>query len=138
MTAPWKCPKCRRSFTRPNQRHRCGTGDRAAILAGRADWLLRTFDALESFLRTLGPVEVVTRERYALFRTRRIFADVVVMKDALRVAIHLPRRVDDPLFFRVVGDRGRFSHVAKLRDERTLAAIEPYLREAFESSTRDD
>jgi hypothetical protein len=36
-------------------------------------------------------VEVVTRNRYALFRTTRIFADLTVMRDALRVAIHLGR-----------------------------------------------
>jgi hypothetical protein len=40
-------------------------------------------------MKGFGRAEVVTRNRYALFRTTRIFADLTVMRDALRVVIHL-------------------------------------------------
>ncbi len=89
------------------------------------------FSSLESFARTLGPVEFVARDRYVLFRSRRIFADLVVMTDALRVAVHLGRRVDNPIFFKVGADRKHVSHVAMLRDEKGLSALKPYLREAY-------
>jgi hypothetical protein len=81
-------------------------------------------------------VEFVTRERYVLLRSVRIFADLTVMTDALRVVVHLDRRARDPLFFKVGADRKRFSHVAKVRDEGGLSALKPYLREAYADSAR--
>jgi hypothetical protein len=56
------------------------------------------------------------------------------MKDALRVAVHLSRRVADPIFFKIGADRKHVSHVAKLRDEKSLSTLKPYLREAYELS----
>jgi hypothetical protein len=47
-------------------------------------------------------VEVVTRNRYALFRTTRIFADLTVMRDELRVVIHLGRKAGAPYFIKIV------------------------------------
>jgi hypothetical protein len=135
--AAWKCPKCRRSFTRKNQRHACGTGDRLDVLRGRSDALVRLYAALEAFVMSLGPVEVVARERYVLFRNTRIFTDLVIMSDALRAAVHLPRKVDDPLFFKVVDDGRKVTHVAKLRTDEELAAVVPYLKEAYAFSVTD-
>ena len=134
MNTTWTCPKCGRKFARINQRHRCGTGDRSAVLRGRPDFVVALYSSLEAFARTLGPVEFVTREHYVLLRSRRIFADLVLMKDALRVAVHLGRRVESPLFFKIGADRKQVSHVAKLRDEKELAMLKPYLREAYEFS----
>ena len=90
---PWKCPKCKRSFTRKNQRHACGTGDRSEVLRNRPDALVALYDSVESFAKSLGSIEIVARERYVLLRTVRIFADMVIMTDAVRIAIHLERRV---------------------------------------------
>jgi hypothetical protein len=66
-----------------------------------------------------------------LFRSKRIFADLVVMKDALRVAIHLNRRVKDQIFFKIGADRKHVTHVAKLRDEKDLSLVKSYLQEAY-------
>ena len=134
MSATWSCPKCKRRFTRKNQRHACGTGSRLQVLRGRPESLVALYHSLESFARTLGPVEFVARDRYVLFRSIRIFADLVVMTDALRVAVHLGRRVADPIFFKIGEDRKRVTHVALLRDETGLSALKPYLREAYEFS----
>jgi predicted transport protein len=79
-------------------------------------------------------VEFVTRERYVLFRSTRIFADVVVMADGLRVALHLSRKVDHQLFLKVGADRRQVTHVAKLHDMEELKAMKPFLREAYEYS----
>jgi hypothetical protein len=130
MPVRWTCPRCQRTFTRANQRHACGTGDRDDVLRGRSAEIVRTYARLEAFAKSLGPIEVVARERYVLLRTARIFADLVIMADAVRVAIHLKREVSDPIFFKVVTQRGRATHVAKLQAERDVAAVEPYLKEA--------
>lgn len=69
-----------------------------------------------------------------LFRSTRIFADLVVMTDAIRIAVHLSRRVDDPLFFKVGGSGKRITHVAKLKTLTDVQAIQPFLKEAYEFS----
>jgi hypothetical protein len=134
MTTSWACPKCKRRFTRTNQRHACGTGDRAEVLRNRPPEVVDLYAALETFAKSLGPVEFVTRERYVLLRSNRIFADCTIMSDALRLAIHLSRKVQSNLFIKVASDRKQVTHVAILRDTQELETMKPFLREAYEWS----
>jgi predicted transport protein len=133
MTTAWIRPKCKRRFTRANQRHACGTGDRE-VLRNRPAEVVDLYAALETFVESLGSVEFVTRDRYVLLRSRRIFADFVVMSNALRLAIHLSRQVDHRLFVKIASDRRKVTHVAKLHDMEELNAMKPFLREAYENS----
>lgn len=96
--------------------------------------MVELYGALEAFAHSLGPIEVVARDRYVLLRSARIFADLVMMTDALRVAVHLRRKVDDPIFFKVASDGKKVTLVAKLRARQELKTLEPYLREAYEIS----
>ena len=104
------------------------------MLRDRPEALVRLYRALEAYAHSLGPVEVVARERYVLLRSVRIFADLVIMSDALRVAVHVQRELDDPIFFKVVSDRNKVTHVAKLRTPAELDAIKGYLAEAYRVS----
>jgi hypothetical protein len=134
MSPLWSCPQCSRSFTRKNQRHACGTGDRSYVLRNRPDAVVRLYAAVESFAMSLGSIEIVTRERYVLLRSVRIFADLVIMTDAVRVAVHLRRRLENPIFFKVVSTEKAITHVARLQTESDFEAIKPYLKEAYELS----
>jgi predicted transport protein len=134
MVTAWRCPKCKRSFTRENQRHACGVGNRADVLRNRPESLVRLYASVEAYAKSLGSIELVTRERYVLFRTLRIFADLVVMSDALRLAIHLGRQVERPVFFKIVSDRGKVTHVAKLKTDKDFTSVKPLLKEAYEFS----
>ena len=91
---------------------------------------------MESFARSLGPIELVTRDRYVLLRSVRIFADLVIMADAVRVAIHLGRKVDAPHFIKVVAGPRHVTHVAKLKTGKEFERIAPLLREAYAFSLR--
>jgi uncharacterized protein DUF5655 len=126
-----------RAFTRKNQPHACGTGERSAVLRGRPEEIVALYASVESFAKSLGPVEIVARQRYVLFRSTRIFADFVLMTDALRAAVHLDRAVEDPIFFKVGADRKKVTHVAKLRTREDFIALRPYLRQAYELSVSD-
>ena len=117
----WKCPKCERSFRQVNQRHACGTGDSSALLKNRPPELAALYRELAATIEEFGAVEVVTRDRYALFRTTRIFTDLTVTRDALRVVIHLGRKVSAPCFVKSGGDK-RVSHVALVRTGESLHA----------------
>lgn len=134
MTTMWTCSKCNRQFTRKNQRHACGTGERSDVLRNRPPEVVELYGALEKFAKSLGPVEFVTRERYVLLRSQRIFADAVIMSDAIRLAIHLARKKEHKLFFKVVSDRKQVTHVAKLHAMDELESMKPFLREAYEHS----
>src|SRR5262245_41214182 len=128
----WTCPRCGRTFRRANLKHRCGTGSRDEILAGRPAPLQALYRAFERDVTAWGGVEVVARNRYALFRTTRIFTDLVVMTDALRIAIHLPRRVDDPMFFKVGASGRKVSHVTLVTTDAQLRKALRYVREAYD------
>ena len=136
MTKLWKCPTCKRKFTRVNQRHACGTGDRASVLRDRPPELVAVYAALETFAKSLGPIELVARDRYVLFRTTRIFADVVVMTACIRLAIHLPRKLEHAMFSKIVADKRHVSHVAQLQHAAEVEALGPFLSEAYDYSRR--
>ena len=128
----WVCPQCDRTFRQVNQRHACGVGSAATLLKGRPPELIDLYRKLETTVRGFGEVEVVTRDRYALFRTTRIFADLTVMRDALRVVVHLRRKVSAPFFIKVGPSGKRVSHVVLVRTAGDLRTIMPFLREAFD------
>jgi len=130
----WQCPKCAREFSRKSQRHACGTGNSADVLRGRSQEIMEVYRALESVINSLGKVETVARDRYVLFRSRRIFVDLSIMQDAVRVAIHLGRRVDNPIFIKVVADSKQVTHVAKITNLAELKHIEPLITEAWQFS----
>jgi len=133
MNSTWKCPRCKRSFRQVNQRHSCGTGDRALLLRNKPAALVDLFQSLEKIVQSYEGVEIVTKDRYALFRTTRIFADLVFTRDALRLVIHLREEACSPLFFKVArSENGRVAHVAMLHDAAELEAVQPYLKKAYD------
>jgi hypothetical protein len=134
----WACPKCRRRFTRRNQRHACGTGNRGDVIRNRPQAIVELYASIESFAKSLGPIELVTRDRYVLLRSVRIFADLVIMADAVRMAVHLGRKVDVPIFFKVGNDRKHVTHVAKLKTKQEFEQMKPFLKEAYRFSMREE
>ncbi len=134
----WSCPKCRRTFRQKNQAHSCGTGDRHVMLDNRQDDLVALYLKLEQQVVRWDGVEIIFKRSYALFRTTRIFADLVFMKDALRLALLLDRTVKHPLFFKSGAmSAHRIGHVARLRTPADLRAVLPYLREAHRHALTD-
>jgi predicted transport protein len=133
----WACPRCDRTFRQVNQRHACGVGSATTLLKGRPPELTGLYRKLETTVRSFGEVEVVTRDRYALFRTTRIFADLTVTRDALRVVVHLGRKVSAPCFIKTGASGNRISHVVLVRTAEDLRTVMPFLREAFDLSVRE-
>lgn len=127
----------REIFSRKNQRHACGTGDRSAVLRNRSEAVVQLFASIEKFVNSLGSIEVVARDRYVLFRSVRIFADLVIMTDGVRVAVHLDRTLDHPIFHKIVGDKRSVTHVTKLRTADDLETIKPFIEEAYALSVED-
>ena len=137
-TGAWACPRCDRTFRQVNQRHACGVGSAATLLKGRPPALADLYRKLESTVVRFGGVEVVTRDRYALFRTTRIFADLTVTRDALRVVVHLGRKVSAPYFIKIGPSGNRVSHVVLVRTPGELRTVMPFLREAFDLARSEE
>jgi predicted transport protein len=104
------------------------------VLRNRSPALVGTYLSLEKLVESFGDVELVKRDRYVLFRSKRIFADVVIMSDAVRLAIHLPRQLAHELFVKVVADRRHVTHVVKLQSVKQVQAVKAFLREAYDFS----
>ena len=134
----WTCPRCERAFRQVNQRHVCGVGSAETLLKGRPPALADLYRRLETTVRSFGEVEVVTRDRYALFRTTRIFADLTVMRDALRIVVHLGRKVSAPCFIKTGASGTRVAHVVLVRTTEDLRTIMPFLREAFDLAVGEE
>jgi hypothetical protein len=134
----WVCPRYDRTFRQVNQHHACGVGSAATLLKGRPPSLADLYRKLEAKVSSFGEVEVVTRDRYALFRTTRIFADLTVMRDALRVVVHLGRKVKEPYFIKVGASGKRASPVALVRSAEELRTVIPYLGEAFDLAAGEE
>jgi Domain of unknown function (DUF5655) len=134
----WTCSRCDRTFRQVNQRHACGTGNRSALLKNRPPALVDLYGKLEATVRGFGDVEVVTRDRYALFRTTRIFTDLTVMSDALRVVIHLDRKVAAQYIVKAARSGKRVSHVTMIRTAGDLRNITPLLREAYQLAAEEE
>jgi hypothetical protein len=113
-------------------------GSAATLLKGRPPALADLYRKLETTVRGFGDVEVVTRNRYALFRATRIFADLTVMQDALRVVIHIGRKASAPIFIKIGPGGKRVSHVAIVRTAGDLRRIIPFLREAFDLAVSEE
>jgi hypothetical protein len=60
------------------------------------------------------------------------------MRDALRVVIHLGRRVAAPHFIKIGQSGKRVSHVALVRTAADLRTIIPFLREAFDLAVSEE
>jgi hypothetical protein len=102
------------------------------MLRGKSLPLVKVFQALEGDLAKWGPHETYWGDRYALFRTTRGFADLVFMRDGLRLALYLGRRVAVPCFFKVGKvSANRVIHVAMLRTLTDWRTVRPHLKEAY-------
>jgi hypothetical protein len=134
--ARWTCPSCRRLFARKGQAHACRAAAEQLSLRNRPEAVVQAYQALAARMRPLGPMETFEAARAVLYRTARIFADIVVMTDGVRIALHAERPLEDPVFFKVVSDGRKVTHVAKLRDSADVERIARYLAQAYAFSLR--
>ena len=109
------------------------------MLGGKPPSLVTLYAALNRDLARWGPQDTLYRERYALFRTSRGFADLVFMRDGLRLALYLDRE-DAAACFLKVGrtSANRVIHVAMLRTLTDWRRVRPYLKEAYQLTVQED
>ena len=135
----WTCPVCGRGFRRSGQIHGCGRGTKAQLLHGKPSSLVTLFAAVHRDLEKWGRQNTLYRDRYALFRTSRGFADLVFMRDGLRLALYLDREEAAACFFKMGrSSANRVIHVAMLRTLADWREVRPYLKEAYFLTVQED
>ena len=138
-SAVWTCPACGRGFRRSGQAHGCGRGTKAQLLRGKPPSLTTLYATLDRDLTKWGPQDTLYRDRYALFRTSRGFADLVFMHDGLRLALYLDREDAAACFFKVGRtSANRVIHVAMLRTITDWRRVRRYLKEAYQLAVNED
>ena len=135
----WICPACGRGFRRSDQVHGCGRGTKAQLLRGKPPSLVTLYTSVDRDLAKWGPQDTLYRDRYALFRTSRGFADLVFMRDGLRLALYLDSENAAACFFKVGrASTNRVIHVAMLRTLTDWRRVRPYLKRAYQLAVNED
>jgi hypothetical protein len=98
------------------------------VLRNRPAVLLHTHELSEAYVKTLVPIELVTRQRYTHFRRVRSFADLTVMTSRVGEWRTLPS------FKVVTGEKMAVSHVAKLTTPDEWKAVKSYFEKAYRVS----
>lgn len=112
----WTCPACDREFALAHQSHVCVPGCTVdESFAGRPPVQRAIYDAVITYLRTIGPVHEDAVTVGVFLKHERKLAEVRPMAKSLSLALFLPRKIDHPRFSRYIGvSDDRIVHVVKL------------------------
>ncbi len=136
--ARWTCPACEREFGVPGQSHTCRPGLSVAVLLARhPEWVGDIHRVVIAELQGLGPVHEDAVEVGIFLKSDHKFAEFRPLVRSARLAIYLPRLIEDDRFRRRVSvGGGRYAHVLALtRPEQVDRAVRDWLSEAYLAAT---
>jgi hypothetical protein len=134
----WRCPKCDREFGLARQSHVCAPGCTVEeTFAGRPPYQREIYDALLSYLRSLGPVHADSVKVGVFLLSDRKFAEIRPMARALSVELFSPRPLVAERVMRSVPiGRGRTWNSIRLRAvEQVDDELLGWLGEAYDAAT---
>lgn len=132
--ALWVCPRCTRTFANHNQTHACRPlVDLDRHFTGKDGVVRRTFDAVLTEVRRIGPVTVLPQSTRIALHVRMSFAAFVARRHWLDGHIVLARRLDHPRFRRVeeYSPRNVLHGFRLLGPEDVDADVRSWLAEAY-------
>ena len=134
----WTCPKCGRRFANRNQWHSCGKFTVQEHLDRAGPKAASLYRQLETFLRSLGPVDVSPSGTIIAFKNGATFASVAFRGGRLRVGVLLDHVVDHPRFVALESvSPESHAHAFLVNELGDLdAQAEAWLREAYELALR--
>ena len=130
----WTCRACKRSFGRCNQSHSCrpsGTAD--AYFEGRPPVQWKIYQAIVSYLRKVGPVQLDPVSVGVMIKRNRTFAEVRAKKDCIVLGMLLSRVVEDRRIAKILRlSTHRTAHAVELARVADFdAVVRSWLKEAF-------
>lgn len=135
--AGWICPSCDRRFRRAGQSHECSPAMSVEDYFSTGPPHERPiFDAVVTFLETLGPVHVEPVSVGIFFKRAQTFAQLRPMLRWSALSFSLAHEVQhERITKKVIPYQGRYHHVANLRGPHDLDdRLRGWLRDAYEAS----
>ena len=131
--AEWRCPECGRTSANANQWHSCGTFRAEDNLDRAEPTVLDLYRRFERMVRRCGAVTLMPTKDRIRFRALVQFASAQVQRDALRVGLILPRKIQSPRVEKIsTFTPGRLVDALKIRGRDDLdAELQSWLREAY-------
>jgi hypothetical protein len=129
----WRCPRCGRHFANRSQWHACGDWTVDEHFADKPPHLRELFDAFLAMVEKNGPVRVHPAKTRIAFIARMSFAGATPLRDRLRAALLLPRRVEIPRFVKIetFGPRSYGHHFYIASPEDLDAELDSLVAEAY-------
>lgn len=131
----WECPRCGARLVTRNMWHGCGDYSVDGFFEGKPTRLRELYDALVSFIGSIGPFEQFPTKSRIAFMVRVRFAGVArLRKDGLVCSFWLKREIRSPRFSKVelLGKKD-WVYQFVLREEQELDdEVRSWMEEAYE------
>ena len=132
-TKLWRCPRCRRKFTKRNQAHSCLVHTVAQHFRGKDPRLRRIYELLISRLRRVGGLRIDAVKSSINLVSKYHFGGVSVRKNSLRVGFLSDERIEDERILAAlrVGP-AKVAHWVRLLSSRDIdAQLLHWLKKAY-------
>lgn len=130
----WTCPRCGHRFVSANMAHSCSNYDLDTAFVRAAPNVRASFDHFVELIERCGPVEVIAQKTRITIMVKVRFAGATVLRDRLRIAFALGRRVEHQRLVKVEEYGPRWIiHRLDIRDPAELddPDIEAWLCESY-------
>lgn len=117
----WACPRCGHRFTSANMSHSCSRYTLDDAFARALPNVRACFDRYVELIERCGPIVVIPQKTRIAIMVQARFAGATVLRDRLRIAFALGRRIEHPLLVRVDAYNARWiGHRLEIRDPADL------------------
>ncbi|MFX1569288.1 MAG: DUF5655 domain-containing protein [Promethearchaeota archaeon] len=113
----WKCPKCKREFSKRNQWHSCVSISINEHFEGKAPLQKKIYNVLQKEIEKFGQIRIDAVQTSINIGGKYHFLSLFVLKESLKIDFILERRIQNPRFTRIRGPtNGYFTYTLKLND----------------------
>ena len=114
-TSVWRCPKCRRTFSRKEQEHGCNSFPVSKHFSGKTAGVRRLFQELKRRIESLGRVRIGSSRSEIFFQNRFHFAACQVRDRHLVLFFPVGRELESRRFKKPMQvGRNKFLYTVRL------------------------
>ncbi len=136
----WRCPDCGNRFVTKNAWHSCGTNTLKTLFSRSEPEVLKLFRKFAKMVQACGPGKMLTQQTRVVFQVRVRFAACSPRKFHLDCAVALPRRLENPRFWKIEKYTDHFiSHHFRIDSEDQLNdEVQEWLRESYRVGAQEE
>ena len=137
-TMRWKCPECRRSFSKENQIHSCRSYSRREIFQNKSPEMIVLYNQIEKWVLKLGDIVVDPVNYDFMFRGDRLFLGITPRKKNLDIVFCLRYNCDEfPILKSYQQSKNRFFHLIKIESNDEFdQQLQSWINESYQTVGR--